>query len=124
MFAAAAAAADADAADAAADLLTLCSLRASRLYTPSNTWPSFSDKPSCPAQVLGHDSCTCCCSGDQNTGGEYGPASGAYIFRPDGEVAPDVHGMRVVRGPVVTEVHQVFSDYTSAIVRSASQMSV
>ena len=35
---------------------------------------------------------------------------------------PDVHHMRVVRGPVVTEVHQVFSDYTSAVIRSAFQM--
>ncbi|KAL0047195.1 hypothetical protein WJX82_009185 [Trebouxia sp. C0006] len=56
-------------------------------------------------------------SGDQNAGGESGPASGAYIFRPDGEMPPDVHHMRVVRGPVVTEVHQVFSDYTSAVIR-------
>ncbi|DBB01101.1 hypothetical protein WJX77_006941 [Trebouxia sp. C0004] len=56
-------------------------------------------------------------SGDQNAGGQFGPASGAYIFRPDGELPPDLHGMRVVRGPVVTEVHQVFSDYTSAVIR-------
>lgn len=56
-------------------------------------------------------------SGDQNAGGQFGPASGAYIFRPDGEVLSDLHHMRVLRGPVVTEVHQVFSDYTSAVIR-------
>ncbi len=33
-----------------------------------------------------------------------------------------MHDMRVLRGPVVTEVHQIFSDYTSAVIRSAFQM--
>ncbi|KAL0029171.1 hypothetical protein WJX79_000097 [Trebouxia sp. C0005] len=56
-------------------------------------------------------------SGDQNAGGEFGPASGAYIFRPDGVVPRDLHHMRVLRGPVVSEIHHVFSDYTSAVIR-------
>ncbi|KAA6428404.1 MAG: Lysosomal alpha-mannosidase [Trebouxia sp. A1-2] len=52
-----------------------------------------------------------------NAGGEFGPASGAYIFRPDGVVPRDLHHMRVLRGPVVSEIHHVFSDYTSAVIR-------
>ena len=58
-------------------------------------------------------------AGDPNAGGEFGPASGAYIFRPDGlEAATSLRQMHVTRGPVVAEVHQVFFDYTTATIRS------
>ena len=57
-------------------------------------------------------------TGDQNAGGESGPPSGAYIFRPDGLVVPTgLLQLHVARGPVLTEVHQVFLDYTSATIR-------
>lgn len=70
---------------------------------------------------VGHSSSLMCSFwpvGDQNAGGEFGPASGAYIFRPDGLVVPTgLLQLHVARGPVVTEVHQVFLDYTSATIR-------
>ena len=60
-------------------------------------------------------------TGDQNAGGEKGPPSGAYIFRPDGLVVPTgLLQLHVARGPLLTQVHQVFLDYTSATIRSAA----
>ncbi|KAL3141201.1 hypothetical protein ABBQ38_003541 [Trebouxia sp. C0009 RCD-2024] len=57
-------------------------------------------------------------SGDQNAGGQHGPPSSAYIFRPDGMSVPEgLLQLHVARGPVLTEVHQVFLDYTSAVIR-------
>ena len=65
----------------------------------------------------------CCHSvlpaGDKNAGGQNGPPSGAYIFRPDGLVVPTgLLRLHVARGPVLTEMHQVFSDYSTAVIRS------
>ena len=63
---------------------------------------------------------TLCGTGDQNAGGVNGPPSGAYIFRPDGLVVPsDQLQLHVAKGPVLTELHVVFLDYTSAVIRSA-----
>ncbi|KAL3162416.1 hypothetical protein ABBQ32_010087 [Trebouxia sp. C0010 RCD-2024] len=57
-------------------------------------------------------------SGDQNAGGQNGPPSGAYIFRPDGMSVPEgLLQLHVARGPVLTQVQQVFQDYTSVVIR-------
>ncbi|GBG77031.1 hypothetical protein CBR_g23357 [Chara braunii] len=58
-----------------------------------------------------------------NTVEEPGQASGAYIFRPNGSVAFPVGGQNVsvkttiVKGPLVTEVRQRFSDWASQVIR-------
>ena len=71
----------------------------------------------CGALVVMHDALP---AGDQNAGGQNGPPSGAYIFRPDGLIVPTgLLRLHVARGPVLTELHQVFSDYTTAVIRSA-----
>lgn len=49
-------------------------------------------------------------SSDANGPGDAGPASGAYIFRPNGVFeATGPLPTTSIRGPVVTEVHQVRS---------------
>lgn len=48
-------------------------------------------------------------------------SSGAYIFRPDPETVEEIVGIdvaiQVIRGDLVDEVHQVFNDWISQVVR-------
>lgn len=57
-----------------------------------------------------------------NNSGVENRASGAYIFRPDAaapitEIGTDDVTVSVVRGKLVEEVHQIFNDYISQVVR-------
>ena len=48
------------------------------------------------------------------------PAVGAYIFKPNGtEGTPEPLSFTVVEGPVVSEVHQHWTNYTSLTARCA-----
>jgi alpha-mannosidase len=64
-----------------------------------------------------------CTPGPMGSGlGCDGQASGAYIFRPNSSTVffpgpQQVPKLQVVKGPVVTEVHQTFSDWATHVVR-------
>lgn len=49
-------------------------------------------------------------------------ASGAYIFRPNGTAIPtgSISQLVIAEGPVVTEIYQEFSDWSSQIIRLVS----